>query len=123
MQKKYFSRYKKSLTTLPNLVESQLKSFNWVIENGLGELFKEFSPIKDYSGMEIDENKVKKSAKAVPIGPTIMLDSERCILCSRCVRFSDEITKIKRFVVVERIFCSMMPVTFFRFMISAAVMK
>jgi NADH-quinone oxidoreductase subunit G len=38
------------------------------------------------------EQKVKKR-KAVPIGPHVMLDQERCILCSRCVRFTDEITK------------------------------
>jgi NADH-quinone oxidoreductase subunit G len=37
------------------------------------------------------EQKVKKR-KAVPIGPHVMLDQERCILCSRCVRFTDEIT-------------------------------
>ncbi len=41
---------------------------------------------------KFDEEKVKKP-KAVPIGPTVMLDAERCILCSRCVRFCDEITK------------------------------
>jgi len=28
----------------------------------------------------------------VPLGPHVMLDAERCILCSRCVRFCDEIT-------------------------------
>ncbi len=38
------------------------------------------------------EDKVKKH-KATPIGPHVMLDSERCILCSRCVRFCDEISK------------------------------
>jgi NADH-quinone oxidoreductase subunit G len=38
------------------------------------------------------EQKVKKH-KAVPIGPHVMLDQERCILCSRCVRFTDEITR------------------------------
>ncbi len=38
------------------------------------------------------EQKVKKH-KAVPIGAHVMLDQERCILCSRCVRFTDEITK------------------------------
>ena len=38
------------------------------------------------------EEKQKKQ-KAVPIGPTVMLDAERCILCSRCVRFTDEISK------------------------------
>jgi len=47
--KKYFSRYKKSLTNLPNLVESQIVSYKWIVESGLKEIFKEFSPIKDYS--------------------------------------------------------------------------
>jgi NADH-quinone oxidoreductase subunit G len=38
------------------------------------------------------EEKVHKP-KAVPIGPHVILDAERCILCSRCVRFCDEVTK------------------------------
>jgi NADH-quinone oxidoreductase subunit G len=38
------------------------------------------------------EQKVKKH-KAVTLGPHVMLDQERCILCSRCVRFTDEVTK------------------------------
>ncbi|MBU0518611.1 molybdopterin-dependent oxidoreductase [bacterium] len=29
--------------------------------------------------------------KLHPVGPTVVLDSERCVLCSRCVRFCDEI--------------------------------
>jgi DNA-directed RNA polymerase subunit beta len=48
-EKKYFSRFKKPLATLPNLVESQMTSFNWLIEKGLKEIFDEFSSIKDYS--------------------------------------------------------------------------
>lgn len=48
--KKYFSRYKKPLADFPNLIESQLKSFKWLVEQGIGEVFKEFSPIGDYSG-------------------------------------------------------------------------
>jgi NADH-quinone oxidoreductase subunit G len=47
------------------------------------------------------ENKVKKQ-KAVPIGPNVILDSERCILCSRCVRFCDEITKTHELGLVNR---------------------
>lgn len=47
------------------------------------------------------EQKVKKP-KAVPLGPTIMLDAERCILCSRCVRFTDEITKTGEFGIFNR---------------------
>jgi NADH-quinone oxidoreductase subunit G len=38
------------------------------------------------------DDKVHKP-KAVPLGPHVILDAERCILCSRCVRFCDEITE------------------------------
>jgi NADH-quinone oxidoreductase subunit G len=38
------------------------------------------------------ENKVKKP-KAVELGPRVTLDDERCILCSRCIRFCQEIVK------------------------------
>jgi DNA-directed RNA polymerase subunit beta len=47
--KKYFSRYKKPLVPFPNLIEDQLISFNWLVEKGIKEVFKEFSPINDYS--------------------------------------------------------------------------
>ncbi|MBI5126803.1 MAG: DNA-directed RNA polymerase subunit beta [Candidatus Taylorbacteria bacterium] len=47
--KKYFGRFKQPLTTMPNLVDSQITSFNWLIEKGLEESFKEFSPIRDYA--------------------------------------------------------------------------
>ncbi len=43
-----------------------------------------------YDPRMVDE-KVHKP-KAVPIGPHVILDAERCILCSRCVRFCDEVT-------------------------------
>jgi len=48
--KKYFSRYKKPLIEFPNLIEAQVRSFKWLIEEGIKEIFKEFSPIVDYSG-------------------------------------------------------------------------
>ncbi|MEI6580953.1 MAG: DNA-directed RNA polymerase subunit beta [bacterium] len=47
--KKYFSKYKKPLIEFPNLIESQTKSFKWLVETGIKEIFKEFSPILDYS--------------------------------------------------------------------------
>jgi NADH-quinone oxidoreductase subunit G len=31
--------------------------------------------------------------KVVDIGPHVVLDAERCIMCSRCVRFTDEVSK------------------------------
>lgn len=47
------------------------------------------------------EGKLKKH-KAMPIGPHIMLDSERCILCSRCVRFVDEVSKTHELGIFNR---------------------
>ena len=47
------------------------------------------------------EHKVKKQ-KAVELGPHVMLDQERCILCSRCVRFTDEITQTGEFGIFNR---------------------
>jgi len=47
------------------------------------------------------EDKVHKS-KAIDIGPLIMLDQERCILCTRCTRFLEEITKTGELGVFER---------------------
>jgi NADH-quinone oxidoreductase subunit G len=47
------------------------------------------------------EAKVAKP-KAVDLGPTIVLDEERCIVCQRCVRFDDIITGEQSLVVKER---------------------
>ncbi|MCX7944908.1 MAG: hypothetical protein N2746_10420, partial [Deltaproteobacteria bacterium] len=38
------------------------------------------------------EDKIKKR-KAFLIGPRVIYDAERCILCTRCIRFMDEIIK------------------------------
>jgi NADH-quinone oxidoreductase subunit G len=47
------------------------------------------------------EEKVHKG-KAIDIGPLVMLDQERCILCTRCVRFVDEVTKTSELGIFER---------------------
>jgi len=49
LPKKFFSRYRPSLVPFPNLVSTQLESFDWFIKKGLEDLFKEFSPINDYA--------------------------------------------------------------------------
>ncbi len=38
------------------------------------------------------ESKVKKP-KNVPVGDRVRLDDERCIMCSRCIRFMDEVAE------------------------------
>ncbi|BDG59454.1 NADH-quinone oxidoreductase subunit NuoG [Caldinitratiruptor microaerophilus] len=40
--------------------------------------------------------------KAVNLGPFIVLDEERCILCRRCVRYDDEIAVENQLVIEER---------------------
>lgn len=40
--------------------------------------------------------------KAVDLGPTIVLDEERCIVCQRCVRFDDIIADQRQLVVKDR---------------------
>ena len=47
------------------------------------------------------ERKVKKR-KVVDLGSKIVLDTERCILCTRCVRFTDEVTKTKELGIFNR---------------------
>lgn len=49
---------------------------------------------------QMDYEKVHKP-KVVDIG-TIVLDSERCILCTRCVRFTDEVTRTHELRIFNR---------------------
>tara|TARA_Y100000031_G_scaffold101393_3_gene111213 strand:- start:4665 stop:7823 length:3159 start_codon:yes stop_codon:yes gene_type:complete len=66
MQKKYFSKYKKSILPPPNLVEPQLLSYKKLITDDLEELFKEFSPISDYTGKKFDLEFVSFELAEVP---------------------------------------------------------
>ncbi|HZY98940.1 MAG TPA: molybdopterin-dependent oxidoreductase [Candidatus Baltobacteraceae bacterium] len=53
------------------------------------------------SSSDVADPKVPKP-KAVDLGPTIVLDEERCIVCQRCVRFDDIIAGEKQLVVKDR---------------------
>jgi NADH-quinone oxidoreductase subunit G len=48
----------------------------------------------------------EKKAKAQAMGPHIVYDAERCILCTRCVRFMAEIARDPQLAPVERGDCS-----------------
>jgi DNA-directed RNA polymerase subunit beta len=48
----YFSKQDDAVE-LPNLVDHQNKSFQWFVEEGLGELLAEISPIDDYTGTKL----------------------------------------------------------------------
>ena len=47
------------------------------------------------------EEKTHKD-KRVPLGPRVMYDGERCISCSRCIRFCDEIAKDSELTFIRR---------------------
>ncbi|HFC10585.1 MAG TPA: DNA-directed RNA polymerase subunit beta [Candidatus Kaiserbacteria bacterium] len=51
---KTFGAFREPRVALPDLVAHQRDSFGWLIKNGLTELFKEFSPINDYSGKKFE---------------------------------------------------------------------
>src|ERR1700757_2240436 len=51
---------------------------------------QEFSVQYGTGGSRFREEKVKKP-KHVHLGPRVTLDDERCILCSRCIRFMKEV--------------------------------
>ena len=53
-EKKFFGRFKKPLAPLPNLVDHQMTSFRWLMEDGIKEVLKEFSPIKDYADKKFE---------------------------------------------------------------------
>ncbi len=66
-------------------------------ECGLQEYYMEYG--KYESAME--ETKVLKP-KVQDLGEHIVLDKERCILCSRCVRFTQEVSKTNEFGIFNR---------------------
>jgi NADH-quinone oxidoreductase subunit G len=56
-----------------------------------------------YGTPETRSSEVKlHKRKLVPLSPRISLDNERCILCSRCVRFTREISGSNALGIVER---------------------
>ena len=55
-KKRYFSAYKKPKIEMPNLIQGQLDSFQWLISTGIQEVFEEFGSITDYSGKKFELN-------------------------------------------------------------------
>ncbi len=54
LEKKYFDKFKKPLIDIPNLVDHQVKSYQWLLKDGIADVFKEFSPIKDYADKKFE---------------------------------------------------------------------
>lgn len=52
-------------------------------------------------GSRFEHKKVHKP-KAIQLGPRVILDAERCINCTRCVRFTDEVSKSHQLTIISR---------------------
>jgi len=62
---------------------------------------QDFSMAYGQSASRLAEPKASKP-KAIDLGPTIVLDDERCIVCQRCTRFDELITNERSLVVKDR---------------------
>jgi NADH-quinone oxidoreductase subunit G len=62
---------------------------------------QEYSVDYGQSASRFVEPKVHKP-KAVDLGPRIMLDAERCILCTRCIRFTRDIAQDDALGIINR---------------------
>ncbi len=52
-------------------------------------------------GSRFEHKKVHKP-KAIQLGPRVILDAERCINCTRCTRFTEEISKTNQLSIISR---------------------
>jgi len=52
-------------------------------------------------GSRFEFEKVHKP-KHIDLGPNVVLDGERCINCTRCIRFTKEISKSNQLTIIER---------------------
>ncbi len=59
-----------------------------------------------YMAYDAQESRLRtekqSKVKVFPIGPEVLYDGERCILCTRCVRFCEEITGTNELTIVQR---------------------
>jgi NADH-quinone oxidoreductase subunit G len=62
---------------------------------------QEYSYEHGQGGSRFSEEKIK-GFKQKPVGPHVMLDTERCIVCTRCVRFCHEVTGTGELGVFQR---------------------
>jgi NADH-quinone oxidoreductase subunit G len=50
----------------------------------------------------IDGNGIERGGKRIDLGPTVVLDQERCIACTRCVRFMDDVAQDRQLEIAGR---------------------
>lgn len=67
------------------------------LEDDVGKVYKG-SPDHRFN----DSKGADRGGKHIDIGPTVMLDQERCILCSRCVRFMRDVAGDEQLYIAGR---------------------
>lgn len=65
----------------------------------LQDYYMDWGNVQEGSRRHVDQ--VHKP-KRQEIGPHVMLDSERCVMCTRCIRFTDEVTETHELGMKER---------------------
>jgi len=55
LKRKYFHPLNEAITP-PNLIEIQLDSYKWFLEEGLKEIFEELNPVEDFIGKNLELN-------------------------------------------------------------------
>jgi NADH-quinone oxidoreductase subunit G len=55
-----------------------------------------------FSRFRFEEKRIYPEKERIPLGPTVLLNMNRCIHCTRCVRFTQEITKTGELGFFER---------------------
>ncbi len=59
-----------------------------------------------YMAYDAQESRLRteknQKVKVFPIGPEVLYDGERCILCTRCIRFCEEITGTNELTLIQR---------------------
>jgi DNA-directed RNA polymerase subunit beta len=53
VDRKFFTDFKEVMP-MPNLIEIQLDSYKWFLDEGLAELFDEINPISDFIGRDLE---------------------------------------------------------------------
>jgi NADH-quinone oxidoreductase subunit G len=61
-----------------------------------------FAHGQSYSRFRFEEKRVYPEKERIPLGPTVLLNMNRCIQCTRCVRFTQEISKTGEIGFFER---------------------
>ncbi|HUL55696.1 MAG TPA: 2Fe-2S iron-sulfur cluster-binding protein [Usitatibacter sp.] len=84
----------------------QLTTLNHPVDCGIcdkaGECLLQDYHYEHNGSASISRDPKVHATKFHPLSPRIVLDNERCVLCSRCVRFTHEVSKSKSLGMVQR---------------------